>query len=813
MPAFLQPLLLPVKGTPDIVLSIDPKTPDELFVFLGMALLEKVPRVREHLAFKMLLARLYNGGVSGRKLKKVFGVARSTLRRWGCALKSGDMERIRRSFSGQGAEKKITPEIEHYVRDRFHKLYGSHRDYSKVIRAEVLRYFDVSVSAERLRWIFKEERAKLAPITESGGDRPEEVHEPGPEGMHPGANSCETARENSAIGSFLPTTRNYSLPPLGLPCSGRPVPEKPTLCHHAGVLLMSHWIDALTAEWPVQSDLVRQWVGQVLLGAVNHEQSKRLSFSSLEWLIGPTIRAVNYQRHLLGELANAESAQLMLQHNGRLLDLSKQDLFYFDPHAAEYKGLLKTLLGWVGGVHRVDKIINMDFIHTESGKPCFVQHADNFYDMRERFFMCVQAFRGILENAQRPLTWVADRGLYGLDTLRRIVDDLKDHFITWEKNYKQDGWDEKAETQTFEFFKARNKAEDLRCYRFRWQEHPWPREPRFQRLIVRAVNPSGRQIEVSILTSDPARDRQWVIRFIFNRWLQENDFGYMNRHVGINELTSRAHETYTSIGDKLDDRQVQSREYKAFRREKSHEESVLKGLLLKRVKQRKKHADQLRSERAKRNKLKRQIQKLAESAEEAGQERELKKRRNAMERVVAKHEANKGQRSSNKEGLDRLIDEQTREVENAEKRMAESVRQESRLQALIDEQYLRLDTRRKAFMDAIRISCRNIFCKLAMEFRPLYNNYRDDHFIVRELTRSPGIIHKRDRIANVLLMPPMQFQPAVREIIQRFLAQTSRQINDHFDGRYMPIHIHLLDENSNDLDIDQHGLRWVSAPP
>ena len=84
----------------------------------------------------------------------------------------------------------------------------------------------------------------------------------------------------------------------------------------------------------------------------------------------------------------------------------------------------------------------MDFIHTESGQPCFVQHADNFYDMRERFFMCVQAFRGILENAQRPLTWVADRGLYGLDTLRRIVDDLKDHFITWEKNYKQDGWDE-----------------------------------------------------------------------------------------------------------------------------------------------------------------------------------------------------------------------------------------------------------------------------------------------------------------------------------------------------------------------------------
>ncbi len=29
----------------------------------------------------------------------------------------------------------------------------------------------------------------------------------------------------------------------------------------------------------------------------------------------------------------------------------------------------------------------------------------------------------------------------------------------------------------------------------------------------------------------------------------------------------------------------------------------------------------------------------------------------------------------------------------------------------------------------------------------------------------------------------------------------------------MPIRIQLLDEDSNDLDIDQGGLKWVSAPP
>ena len=814
MSTVLQPILVPVKGAPDIVLSTDPKSPDELFVFLGMALLEKVPHLREDPAFKMLLARLHNGGVSGQRLTDRFGVARSTLRRWGRALKSGSLDRIRDAFSGQGAMRKVTPEIDSYVRDRFRDLHGQSRDYNKVIRAEVERYFKQSLSSERLRWIFKEERDKLGTAQETdadaavtnGADLGVNRHAEG--GC--GANSCESTSANAAIGSFLPATRNYSL--QSLPGSGRAVPAQPTLCHHAGVLLMSHWIDALTAEWPVRADLVRQWVGQVLLGAVNQEQSKRLSFSSLEWLIGPTIRSLNHQRRLLGELASVEHTHSMLERNGRLLDLSEHDLFYFDPHAEEYTGVLKTLKGWSGGLHRVDKIINMDFIHTEDGEPCFVQHADNFYDMRERFFMSIQAFRGILDDARRTLTWVADRGLYGLDTLRRIVDEYKDHFITWEKNYKRDGWNETGETHRFEELKERNNDEDLRCYRFRWQEHSWPREPRFQRLIVRALNPGGREIEVAILISDPDRDRRSVIGAMFNRWLQENDFGYMNRHVGINELTSRSHETYASIGDSLDDRYVLSREYKILKREKMRAESALKRLLLKREKQRDAHSGKERTERAEQRKLNRQIKRLSEAPADAKQQCELRKRRRAQERLVAKHKANKARRAEKKAELDQLIDEQIHEARNAEKQMAESVREESRLQALVEEQYLRLDTRRKAFMDTIRISSRNIFCKLAMEFRPLYNNYRDDHFIVRELTRSPGIIHKREGIAHVLLMPAMQFQPATRNIVQTFLAQISQQINEHFEGQSMPIQIQLLDEDSNDLDIDQGGLSWVSSP-
>ena len=124
MSTVLQPILVPVNGAPDITLSTDPHAPDEVFVFLGLALLEKVPHLREDPAFKMLLARLHNGGVSGQRLTDRFGIARSTLRRWGRALKSGSLERIRDAFSGQGAPRKVTPEIERYVRDRFRDIHG-----------------------------------------------------------------------------------------------------------------------------------------------------------------------------------------------------------------------------------------------------------------------------------------------------------------------------------------------------------------------------------------------------------------------------------------------------------------------------------------------------------------------------------------------------------------------------------------------------------------------------------------------------------------------------------------------------------------
>ncbi len=806
MQNILQPILTPVKGSADITISRSLDFPDEILVFVGLALLEKVPDALDEPSCKMLLARLYNAKMSGRKLVEKFGVARSTLQRWGAALKNGDMDEIARVFSGQGAPRKVTPQIERYALDRYHELFGREKRYNQIIRQDIERYFKVSLSSERLRQIFAAERAGAASQEEHSASPSDDytAENSGEVLVEAAANDCEARQKCPANKEPEDASRNYSLPPpqATLPISGHEVSEIPQLHHHAGLLLASRWMDEVTKDWGEREELVCQWLGQVLLGAVNHEQSKRLNFSSLEVFTGPTIRSQSYQRILLGEIAHSEATSSLLERNGRLLNLAEKELFYFDPHTSDYTGELDVLKGWCGGKHRVEKIINMDFIHDEFGNPCFVQHADNYYEMRTRFFMCSTAFRRILPHAQRTLTWVVDRGIYGLETLRKIRDELGDHIITWDKNYKKDGWDDDAATDRFDLLRPRNNAADLRCYQFQWQEAPWPRDPRFRRLIVRAINPSGREIEVAILCSDPERAAAAVIRAIFNRWLQENDFAYMDRHVGINELTSRAHDPYCVIQHELEDRQIESRACKALKKEKATIESGLKQLLLKREKHQQKEAAQSRAEREQLSALDQRIRHLNMSDETAMQKKELKATQQARARKKTQHEKNKVKRKESSQALQQQIDQKNEKLEEIQEQGAVICREESRLNALIDEQYVRLDTRRKAFMDSIRISSRNIFYQLIREFRPLYNNYRDDHFILRELTRSAGLIELREGTIHVSLIPAMQYQPAIKEIVQQFLAQISEQINRYRGAGFVPLNIQLLCSESDAARID-----------
>jgi hypothetical protein len=841
----LQPILVPVKGAPDIILSVNPQYPDELYVFLGMALLERVPRLRDHIAFKMLLARLYNAKVRVRTLVECFGVAHTTLRRWGLALLSGDLDRIKRAFCGQGAERKMSPEIEGYVRDRFRELYGNCRDYSQKIRKEVEKYFKTEVSAERLRWIFAEERENIAQAPEEVIPEAEETDaQEGQENFEydgintefeadERANSCEVEMNSSDLERSIPAQGNnclrydelskldsgklsendsINLTPNNSLCkgqmlySGQPMPDKPKLVHHAGLVLLTPWLDQVTGDLTKHRNIIRQWFAQVLLGAVNHERSKILSFSSLELIVGPSVRSLNRQRYWLGQLASLEHTVSILKRNNRILNLSDQRIFYYDPHVAEYTGFLKILKGWCGGMGRVNKVLKLDFIHSLNGSPCFVQHFDSYYDLRERFFMCTAAFRRILPGEERSLTWIADRGIYSLKALQRVIE-MGDHIITWEKAYARDGWDDSKASESFIHLRPRNYATDLLTYEFSWQESVWVRDSRFRRIVVRARNPNGNEIEVAILASDGKQSAQQIIMVIFSRWLQENDFAYLIDHFGINELTSRAYESYSSLETELTDRQVRSREYKALMQKKSKVESTLSRLLLKRQKHEKLVIKKRQEGEAKRKSLEAECQdresQLKGLASDSNQksyrqlEREREKCHRRLEKLLAKLAKEEEAGKEKGKELEANIRNKSEELENFEKSLMETVRDESRMQALIEEQYFRLDMRRKAFMDAVRLSCRNIFYCLMDIFRPLYNNYRDDHVILRELTRAMGIVEKRDGVINIQLLPAMELQPKVKQIVSTFLEQMSKRINHYYTGRCLPIHIQLLADQSD----------------
>ena len=219
-----------------------------------------------------------------------------------------------------------------------------------------------------------------------------------------------------------------------------------------------------------------------------------------------------------------------------------------------------------------------------------------------------------------------------------------DNIITWEKNYKADGWNENSFIGKTSFFIERNNAQDKRFYRFEYQEIPWERDGTFRKFIVRATNPKNKKIEVSILCSNKDLSAHAIIYAIFRRWLQENDFGYMDRHVGINEMTSRAYQLYEAISDTLTDRLAPARKYKARKKEKTKLEEKLKTNLLKRRKLVKSHLRKGREEEAAIIKNEQHIQQLQQEEASKSRDKELKRAQTKQTQIERKHIKNKTNR-------------------------------------------------------------------------------------------------------------------------------------------------------------------------
>src|SRR5438132_2974613 len=125
---------------------------EQLHVYYGLELLEVVPADRNAPTFKMLLGRLYNAGLNRRVLQETFGVDLKTIQRWAAALRSPDAEELVQVMEERQAARKLTPQIEAYVRARWADLSRSGTyGIGKRLRQEIESIFAVKLCQETLR--------------------------------------------------------------------------------------------------------------------------------------------------------------------------------------------------------------------------------------------------------------------------------------------------------------------------------------------------------------------------------------------------------------------------------------------------------------------------------------------------------------------------------------------------------------------------------------------------------------------------------------------------------------------------------------
>ena len=302
-----------------------------------------------------------------------------------------------------------------------------------------------------------------------------------------------------------------------------------------------------------------------------------------------------------------------------------------------------------------------------------------------------------------------------------------------------------------------------------------------RRFIVRANNPRGRSIQLSILCSNPNILMQEAVLLMFNRWLQENDFKYLNAHFGLNQLTSYGVKNFEK--EEFEDKQVDSSDYKKLKSELSKQHQQWSRLLLKQDKL--KLANDLKNSEVCKNSDEQKKLKLDNLEGYEHLIKSLLKDERKLNKAILK--------SNEKiDGIQKQIDTIQQTCSQVEASINDTLRKTSKLELLIEQGFKRHDKSDKALLDALRISASNMFAILMTDFRPIYKNHRNDHVMLRMLSRADGFIETRGGRTTVLLWLKGSYQKKQLKAFQEFLNLMSRKINTHFGESIIPVNIKLL---------------------
>jgi len=119
-------------------------------------------------------------------------------------------------------------------------------------------------------------------------------------------------------------------------------------------------------------------------------------------------------------------------------------------------------------------------------------------------------------------------------------------------------------------------------------------------------------------------------------------------------------------------------------------------------------------------------------------------------------------------------------IKELDKKLNDTPREVSRIEKLIREEYVKLNFMPKSLMDAVKITARNIIYQLLEIFRPVWNNYRNDLVVLRELITAMGHIEEKETTIMVWLNPTRQFSKKEKTKIAVFCFQISNRINQHY---------------------------------
>jgi hypothetical protein len=784
------------------VYSKEEEEQENLHVYYGLELMEVVAADPKAPTFKMLVGRLYNARVSLRALRETFSKDAKTIRRWGRALRSRSAEEMVRVLEGRGTGRKLTQEIKGYVRARWPDLakegfYGI----GKRLRREIKSVFKVELSQETLRPLMAELKRK--PDSSGAGEAQattaEDLPQSSPNPPENQAVSSETREKpcDCADGATVPEPEPTTPPLEGAPQTVATVPEPqpPTLapeaapqtvwCDHAGVLVLAPVLVAVAQVVDPAQLLFKQWLASLLLGALNIEQTKFLNWPDLSRLLGTVVRFPFPQRQALEQVATQANIEALARFNAQQVGADAQTQFYFDPHTKHYTGEQNVLEGWCPAIRWADKAVHSDFIHTVSGEPLYFETTDNFADLRQRFFEVVEHFRQAMKwPKERVLSFIVDRGIFGQEVFEKVLADPALHLITWEKGYQRQNWPPPGGISgSLVIERARNHAEDIRCYHLEYWERAWPKDERLRQIVVQATNPQGRVIQVSILSDDKETAAALIVRLMFNRWLQENDFKYLDKHLGINQITSYGVTGYDELRQEVEDRQVRSGEVKALGEQKRQLKAKQSRLLL--LQEKGEHQAAARQQR---------MGELEKQAAGDGMKKELARLRQVQSRWESTRSARQKQ-----------IQELSQQLAELEVKAQQAPPTESRLERMIEDKMVRLDPEKKRLMDSLRVIARNAFYKALQPFKKAYNNFRDDHDQFRHLIQASGVLEVRPDEITVHLMPRVTYPPQMRRIMAAVLDGVNAQNPVLPDGSRRRLKLRLARRTEMTLSIQPHG--------